>query len=89
METTLSFRKVNLNGSSVDSLIGEYRTARRAINAAITAFVQVRPHGRDFQMQAPPEFARAQDEYEQKLKELHGCLQFVEAHIYDLYEQKR
>ncbi len=87
--TPFSFRRINLNGSSVDTLIDDHRAALRSLNVAIEKFVCIRAHGRDFQTQPYEAFQQASAEFEQRLANLHDCAKFLEAHLYDLYDQKR
>ena len=57
-------RKINLNGSSQESLIADYRKTLDALNEALENFSKVMPHGRDYQINEHP-----QEDYEEDRKE--------------------
>jgi hypothetical protein len=43
-------RKINLNGSSQESLIEDYRKASKSVDDAIRNICQILPHKRDYQI---------------------------------------
>ena len=58
---------IHLNGTSRESLVDDACIARRALESAITALVQMRPHERDY-YPAPGTFGPASDEHEQRIQ---------------------
>ena len=53
---------IHLNGTGADSLKQEYRSARRAIGAAVDALAAATCNARDFYPQEPGAWQRARDE---------------------------
>ena len=52
----------NINGSSRESLVAARRKAMDAVNTAIAALREVRPHGRDYQTAPDPAEALRTDQ---------------------------
>jgi hypothetical protein len=63
---------VNTNGTSVDVLLAEYKTAYNACDEFITALAQITVHGRDYQMHVDPggSFTKAQTRHYERMKKL-------------------
>lgn len=61
---------INLNGTSAENLIEEYKTAYLAVRAAVDALRQVTVHGRDFQTAPEGTYEKARAEQVARLEKL-------------------
>jgi hypothetical protein len=78
--------QVNLNGTSRDALLDQYRDAYRAINDAIDALCKAAPHGRDYQTLPAGSYNVAREEHDARLVKLGSIKAEIEAiaiHIQD------
>lgn len=73
---------IHLNGTSKESLFGQYEKALDAINAAIEAVVQCAPNGRDYYPQGPAAYEKASEEHGARLLKLTD----IKAEIMELAE---
>lgn len=62
--------KINLNGTSKEALIKEYRAAHLAIDNAIEVLSKVTVHGRDFQTEPVGTFEVHQTQHVIRLKSM-------------------
>lgn len=61
---------VHLNGTPRERLAEGYEAAYRAVTAAIAALYACAPNGRDYYVQGPAAFGRADDEHRARIAAL-------------------
>jgi len=79
---------INLNGTSAESLVTEYREASRTLRAAIKAVENITVHGRDYQTVARGLYLTARSEQEARLIKLQEVLGEIESLHEQVYEQQ-
>lgn len=75
----VQFPQVNLNGTSKDALLEQYRRSYRAINAAIESLCEGAPHGRDYQTLPPGAVQLAIAEHRIRVAKLESVRAEIEA----------
>ena len=71
--------QVNLNGTSAEALLRQYTQAADALRVAVNAFVDVTPHGRDYQTLPDGSYAVAREQHRAHLINLDAALAYAEA----------
>jgi len=79
---------INLNGTSANSLVEEYKTASHALREAINAVQNITVHGRDFQTAADGLYQKARDEQIARLRKLEEVQAELESLREQVYEQQ-
>ena len=81
---------VNLNGTSKDSLLGDYLAIRNALNAAEMAFREATPHGRDYQTvpAGDAKASRAREAFHERRAILRAMAAEIEAVAIAINEQE-
>lgn len=69
---------IHLNGTSRGELVGNYRAAHEALQAAIEALQKTAPHGRDYYIQDGDAIQEAMREYRERFVMLDKVLQELE-----------
>jgi len=69
--------QVNLNGTAKADLSKQYEAAYDALQTAHCTFLLAAPHARDYQTLPPECYARARDEYTQRLEALESALGYI------------
>jgi hypothetical protein len=62
-------RKVNLNGSSRESLIEQQRAVMEAVDTLVEKMALATPHGRDYQLNEEGDYDRDRIEWREKIHE--------------------
>lgn len=80
-KTNYTLPKINLNGTSAESLFDEYIDAQRAIRKALQMLQECTCHGRDFQCNPPGDYNQASFERADILAKLDDALDYCQAWI--------
>ncbi len=80
--------KLNLNGTSYQSLKEEWSTARKSIMQAIHDLHSATCHGRDFQCQEPGTWLEAQAEKHEVLAYMDDALELTTQWLSSIEEQR-
>ena len=70
MNTSLALPTIHLNGTGPDTLMDSYDTASLALSDAALALRRVELNARDYYVQGPDAFRRAQEEHAARLDRL-------------------
>lgn len=81
-----AFRKLNLNGSSGNELLSQYRDDMRHAGELRSFLAPLRPHGRDFQFNTA-DYRPAVDQFDEQMRAVESLCNYLEAHAYDLLKQ--
>ncbi len=79
---------INLNGTSANSLVEEYKTASHALREAINAVQNITVHGRDYQTAPEGCYQKARSEQTARLQKLETVLEEIESLHQQVYEQQ-
>ncbi len=83
------FPIVNLNGTSVESLISQTYDAHEKTDAAIAALLNMSPHGRDYQISPPGSWEAAREQHMKRIDSLVHVKKDLDALLQNLYDQER
>ena len=87
LETKPTAPVINLNGSSAEHLVEEYKTAYQAVRAAYEALRHVTVHGRDFQTAPEGTYEKARAEQVARLEKLRQVEDDLASLACDVQEQ--
>lgn len=79
---------VHLNGTSRDQLEEQTTAARRAVNAAIKAFAEAYPNGRDYYPQGDGTIGQAMREHDAEAAKLRSVLAWLDARAEYLADER-
>lgn len=75
----LQFPQPNINGTSKEALVRQYRDVHRALGEAIELICEHAPHGRDYQTLPAGSFEQARSEHFARLAKLENVKAEIEA----------
>lgn len=80
-KTNCTLPKINLNGTSAESLFDEYINAQHAVRKALRTLQACTCHGRDFQCNPAEDYNQALFERAENLAKLDDVLDYCQAWI--------
>jgi hypothetical protein len=83
----MQFPRVNLNGTTADSLAGQYHACTVALTAAMAAMLHACPHGRDYQTLPAGAHLNAMNEHQERLERLHAIRADMENMLQSVLDQ--
>lgn len=80
---------VHLNGTGLQTLLGEYKTALRSLEQAKQAVLGTTCHGRDYYPKGDTAYLRAHSQRQAAIYHLNQTISYVESHVEHLYNEQQ